>query len=93
MPALSREYFHSEASPREHFLYGEAVIHSNTIENYFSMYKSGMKGFCIVAPRDICIATLTLISSTIGELASACDKEGANEAYRGIVGKILLYRE
>ena len=72
---------------------GETVIHSNTIENYFSVFKRGMKGVyqhCAEKHLHRYLAEFDFrYNRRIG--LGVDDKERANDALRGIVGKRLTY--
>lgn len=81
-------------SAKEYVRYeGDAVIHSNTIENYFSVFKRGMKGVyqhCAEKHLHRYLAEFDFrYNRRIG--LGVDDKERANEALRGIVGKRLTY--
>ncbi|MCV9962588.1 IS1595 family transposase [Pararhizobium sp. BT-229] len=73
---------------------GGAVIHSNTIENYFSVFKRGMKGIyqhCSEKHLHRYLAEFDFrYNNRVG--LGVDDKERAIHALNGIVGKRLTYR-
>lgn len=78
----------------EYVRYGDPMITTNTVENYFSVFKRGMKGtyqHCAKKHLHRYLAEFDFRYSN--RSANGCeDVERAERALRGIVGKRLTYR-
>jgi transposase-like protein len=74
--------------------YGRGVIHTNTIEGFFSIFKRGMRGvyqFCSERHLHRYLAEFDFRYSN--RIALGCDdQERATRLLRGIVGKRLTYQ-
>jgi len=74
--------------------YGRGIIHSNTVEGYFSIFKRGMRGvyqWCSEKHLHRYVAEFDFRYSN--RIALGCDdSERADRLLRGIVGKRLTYR-
>lgn len=72
----------------------DRTIHTNTIEGYFSIFKRGMKGVyqhCSERHLQRYLAEFDFRYSNRAKLGCS-DKERAEKALKGIVGKRLTYR-
>ncbi len=78
----------------EYVRYGDPVITTNTVENYFSVFKRGMKGtyqHCAKKHLHRYLAEFDFRYSNRSALGCE-DVERAERALQGIVGKRLTYR-
>lgn len=74
--------------------YGRGAIHTNTVEGYYSVFKRGMKGVyqhCSERHLQRYLAEFDFRYSNRAKLGVS-DRERADKALKGIVGKRLTYR-
>ena len=74
--------------------YGRGEIHTNTVEGYYSVFKRGMKGVyqhCSERHLQRYLAEFDFRYSNRAKLGVS-DRERADKALKGIIGKRLTYR-
>jgi transposase-like protein len=79
---------------KEYVRYGERLVHTNTVEGYYSIFKRGMKGVyqhCAEKHLHRYLAEFDFRYSNRSALGVE-DQERAGMALKGIVGKRLTYR-
>jgi hypothetical protein len=92
--AVGREFAEHGSVAHERGEYGRGDIHSNTVENYYSVFKRGMKGVyqhCKEKHLHRYLAEFDFrYSNRVG--LGVGDVARADRALKGIVGKRLTYR-
>jgi transposase-like protein len=92
--AIGREFASHESVNHHEEEYGRGIVHTNTVENFYSVFKRGMKGVyqhCGEKHLHRYIAEFDFRYSNRIALGTN-DMERAEKLARGIVGKRLTYR-
>ena len=92
--AIGREFASHESVNHHEEEYGRGIVHTNTVENFYSVFKRGMKGVyqhCSEKHLHRYVAEFDFRYSNRVRLGID-DVERADIALKGIVGKRLTYR-
>ncbi len=92
--AIGREFASHESVNHHEGEYGRGIVHTNTVENFYSVFKRGMKGVyqhCHEKHLHRYVAEFDFRYSNRVALG-VNDMERAEKLARGIVGKRLTYR-
>jgi ISXO2 transposase-like protein len=92
--AIGREFASHESVNHHEEEYGRGIVHTNTVENFYSVFKRGMKGVyqhCSEKHLHRYVAEFDFRYSNRVALGTN-DMERAEKLAKGIVGKRLTYR-